>query len=100
MSENRSVKEVLRLAAALHLNWYVDERGHIRDKQHRSCPITAVCESITGRRYSPKYWEFAAADIGLSHREGAELADACDKTHRYNHALRKVVKDILIHKTL
>jgi hypothetical protein len=100
LSEKRSVREVLRLAAALNLNWHVNKHGHIRDKEHHSCPITAVCESITGRRYLPKYWEFAAADIGLPHREGAELADACDKTHRYNHALRSIVKDILIHKTL
>ncbi len=100
LDKTKTIKEVLRVAAALHLDWRIDENGRIRDKEHNSCPITAVCKALTGRRYAAKYWEFAAGAIGLSYAEGAKLADACDKTHRYDKHLREEIKKILIHKTM
>lgn len=42
------------------------------------CPVTAVCEAMTGKVFNVNCYQRAAAEIGLSPVHAEDIADAAD----------------------
>jgi hypothetical protein len=51
-------------------------RGMVNKKLY--CPITAVCEDITGIRYPPSKVDRAQAKLGLNDKTAEDIIDAAD----------------------
>ena len=77
--------------------WYLTANGMIRGERrapHLSvtvvCPVTGLCEVVTGKRpYSVNTARIAALDMGLAETDSRPLIHAADKKGHCSKKLRK-----------
>ena len=78
------LKNFRSLAAKEKIRWYLHGLA-IRRSSDCACPITAVCESLTGKKFSSKLeWWSAAEAINLNPYIALEIAQSADGQERYN----------------